>query len=335
MRARLSFTLRIAVAAGLLGFVVHQLGGSHGLVEGLSRLSLPAIVAALAANTADRLLMAWKWARLLRVRGHPLSTLHATRAYCASMVWGMFLPATMGADAVRAVSTVRRGIPMPDVVASIAVERALGLLASLVVGLAGLFVVWALGDLPEMLAPFGWLGAALLAAGSGVLALSFSDRAYGWLHERLLGRFRENRAVRLLRGIHDTYRDFRRHRRELHRFWWLSVLEQLGPVLPIWILATDLGVRVPVIYLAGAVTLSFLVARVPVTLGGLGVMEGVLGFLLHQVGVPAPLAVTVAVAARIVEVASWLPWWLHLALSHGSLRRPESAVGEWPSKQRG
>lgn len=330
MSPRLSFAVRIAVAAALLGFVVHQLGGSQALVDGLARLSLPAIAAALVANTADRLLMAWKWARLLRVRGHPLSTLHATRAYCASMVWGMFLPATMGADAVRAVSTVRLGIPMPDVVASIAVERALGLLASLVVGLVGLLVVWALGDLPEGLAPFGWLGAGLLAAGAFVLALSFSEHSFGWLHERLLGRFRERRPVQMLRHIHETYRDYRRHRGELQRFWWLSVLEQLGPVLPIWILASDLGARVPLVYLAGAVTLSFLVARVPLTLGGLGVMEGVLGFLLYEVGVPASLAVTVAVAARIVEVASWLPWWLHLALHRGSLRRPETAQANTP-----
>jgi uncharacterized protein (TIRG00374 family) len=241
------------------------------------------------------------------------------------MVWGMFLPATMGADAIRAVSSVRAGLPASEVLASIVVERALGLLASLVVGLLGLLLVSLLGELPPALAPLGWLGGLLLCGGALALALSFSDRAFAWIHGRLLREVAERGPVRRLREVHETYRAFRAHPRTLWSFWWLSALEQLGPFVPIWILAVALGAQVPPLYLAGAVTLSFLVARVPVSLGGLGVMEGTLVFLLSLVGIPGPLAVTIALAGRIVEVASWLPWWLAFVLRSGSVRRPRDA----------
>ena len=143
--------------------------------------------------------------------------------------------------------------------------------------------------------------------------------------KRLLGAVRERRAVRRLRDLHETYRSFREQPRALWSFWWLSVFEQLGPFIPIWILAIDLGASVPPLYLAGAVALSFLVARVPVSLGGLGVMEGALVFLLSLGGIPGPLAITLAVAGRIVEVASWLPWWLSYVLRSGSARPPRAS----------
>lgn len=325
LRARAAFVLRLAMAVLLLALVVRSLGGSEEVAAGLRELSVFGVVAALLANTADRVLMTWKWLLLLRARGHEVDVIDGTRIYCASMVWGMFLPATVGTDAIRAVSTVRHGVPSSEVLASIAVERALGLMASLVVALLGLLAVSLLGNLPDALAPLWWIGGLTLIGGLAVLAISFSDRGYELVHERLLGRFREQKVAAKLRDIHETYRAFGAERGVLSRFWWLSVLEQLGPVVPIWILAVDLGAEVSPLYLAGAVTLSFLVARVPVSMGGLGVMEGVLAYLLTQVGVPPAIAVATALAGRIVEVVSWLPWWLSLVLRTGSLRRPQEA----------
>lgn len=326
LRARLSFLLRVAIAGLLLAFIVRQLGGFRELLDSMRGLSVLALLAALAANTADRVLMTWKWILLLRARGHDLSVIDGTRIYCASMVWGMFLPATMGSDAIRALSTVRRGLPAREVIASIVVERALGLLASLVVGLLGLLAVSLFGELPAQLSAVWWLGGLLLGGAVLALGLSFSERTYRWIHEGLLRRVRERSLVRRLRELHETHRSFRADSGTLWSFWWLSVLEQLGPFFPIWILTLDLGIDVPPVYLAGAVALSFLVARVPVSLGGIGVMEGTLVVLLSLVGIPGPQAVVIALAGRIVEVVSWLPWWVSFVLHSGSVRRPRGEL---------
>jgi hypothetical protein len=321
-RALLSFTVRIIAAVALLGLLVREFGGSDALQADLWSLPLFALLAALGLNAADRVLMAWKWVLLLRVRDQKLGVLDATRIYCASMVWGVFLPATMGSDAVRAISTVRHGLPAADVLASIVIERALGLVASLVVGLLGLLAVSLLGELPRALAPIGWFGAVALAGGALVLAISFSERFDRWVYEGVLARWARARPVERLREVHATYRSFGSHPRALWRFFALSLVEQLGPFLPIWVLSRALGLEVSPLYLAGAVTLAFLIARVPLSLGGIGVMEGALVLLLSLEGVPGPQAVALAVSARVVEVVSWLPWWLWFVLRSGSLRRP-------------
>ena len=45
------------------------------------------------------------------------------------------------------------------------------------------------------------------------------------------------------------------------------------------------------------------------SLGGIGVFEGTLVLLLGLAGVDAATAAAVALAARLVEIASWLPGW--------------------------
>jgi uncharacterized protein (TIRG00374 family) len=321
-RARATFWARALVAAGLLTLVVRRFGGSQGLAAGLASVPAAALIGAFAVNTADRLLMAWKWNLLLRARGPGLPNLKATRIYCASMVWGMFLPATVGADSIRAVSAVRSGLRTEPVLASILVERGVGFLASLVLGLLGLVAVWWLAELPAELRAAWWLGALLLLGGAAALAGSFSERVYRLFHDRLLHRFRENALARRLRALHESYRGYQAHGGLLAGFFALSMLEQLVPAAAVGCLVAGLGVAISPLYLAGAVALAFLVARVPVSLGGIGVMEGALVVLLTLGGVPDGEALAVTVLARLVEVASWLPWWLVFVLDRGTAARP-------------
>ncbi len=302
--------LRALVALTLLALIVRQLGGLGPLGAALARLEPAWIAVAFAVGTLDRVLMTYKWCRLLRVRGQALGVVRGTQIYCTSMVWGMFLPATMGADAVRTVSAVRSGLEAEDVLASILVERAVGFLASLVIGLLGLLAISQLGAPPPGLAPVWWTATALLLVGAAVLAASLSERVNAFLEARVLGGLPTRGLVERLRRLHESYRAYRRQPGELTLFFGLSLLEQLLPAVAVWGLARGLGVELSPLYTAGAVALSFLVARVPVSLGGLGVLEGALVALLSFAGVDGPTALAIALAARVVEIASWLPWWL-------------------------
>jgi len=316
---RAGFVLRAAVAAGLLAFVVKGFGGLERLGQGLAGIPVLALVGAVAANTADRLLMAWKWDLLLRAWTPGLPLLRATRIYCASMVWGMFLPATVGADGIRAMSAVRGGLPANRVLASILVERGLGVLGSLLLGLAGILAVSSIGEYPPELVPVWWLGVLFLAAAAIALAASFSERIYVLLHDGLLRHLRETALGGRLRSLHQSYREYRQRRSLLLAFLGLSILEQLVPAAAVGSLLWGLAVPIPPLYLVGAVAIAFLIARIPVSLGGLGILEGSLAVLLVFGGVPEGKALTVTLAARLAEVGSWLPWWIGHLLER---RRP-------------
>src|SRR5947199_5801529 len=101
--------LNIAVSSILIGVILWMLGGLHEIGALILQINPAYIVPIVAVVMLDRALMAYKWCLLLRGRGIQFSFLRGMMIYCASAIWGLFLPSMMGADAVRAYSTSRAG----------------------------------------------------------------------------------------------------------------------------------------------------------------------------------------------------------------------------------
>ena len=97
-------------------------------------------MAAVLLVVVDRTLMAWRWLWLLvpfapavaddgsRPRVGLGAILHV---FFVSTFVGTFLPASVGGDAVRAAALARLGVPMADAVASVFMDRVLGVLGVL------------------------------------------------------------------------------------------------------------------------------------------------------------------------------------------------------------
>jgi len=311
--------IKLLVALGFLALLLWKSDGLGSLWEVTSRLTLSAAFVAIAGFTLDRLLMAYKWIRLLRVRGSRLGLLLGTRIYCASMVWGLFLPATVGADAIRTLCTRRAGIPTGDVVATILIERVVGIAATAMLALAGLVLLWLLGDLDPRLAPAWWAGCAALLGASLGFGVSLDDRLFCFLRDRVFGRFARLKPVRMLVEFHATYREFGSARAELLRFTALTLAEQAFPIAIFWALARGMGLEVGFFHMAAAVPLAFMVSRLPLSIGGLGVFEAVFVLVLSAGGLSIQAALSVALVARVLEIAAWLPWWLRYTMGAGSL----------------
>lgn len=323
MRSSFNRSLRILLTLALVALIVWQVGGLGEIGAAMQQITLPSMVLVIVVLTLDRVLMTYKWGLLLRLQGLPLPLWRGVQVYCAAMIWGMFLPATVGADAVRAVSTARMGLPLGEVAASIVIERMLGFLSALVLALCSLTLLSRLGALEERFAPLWWIALALLTAALLAFSVSFSQRAYQLIHERLLRRFRETALMARLRRFHETYRAYRGHKTGMAVFFGLSFGEQLLPILQSWLIAVGMGIDVGLLYVAGAVPLALLIARIPVSIDGLGVYDGVFIVLMALAGVSPAESVAIALIGRILQIIAWLPWWAAHVLGSGSLR-PEA-----------
>ncbi len=251
----------------------------------MRRMEPLSIVLVIGVMTLDRILMTYKWGLLLRLRRLHLPLWRGVQMYCAAMIWGTFLPATVGADAIRAVSAARIGLPLGEVAASIIIERMLGFLSALVLALCSLTLLSWLGALEEHFAPLWWIALALLTGALTAFSASFSQRAYLLIHDRLLVRFRESGVMIRLRRFHETYRAYRGQQMGMAVFFSLSFGEQLLPILHSWLIALGMGIDVGLLFVAGAVPLALLIARVPVSIDGLGVYDGVFMMLMALAGV--------------------------------------------------
>ena len=136
--------------------------------------------------TLDRALMTFKWIRLLEARGIQFRFLAAMKIYCASMVWAMFLPATVAADAIRAVSMTRAGVDSHEVIASIIIERIIGFLFALLLGLASLLLFSMSGSFENHFTVAWWIALIMIVSAMAALMASFSDIAFNFIHNRVL-----------------------------------------------------------------------------------------------------------------------------------------------------
>lgn len=321
----LSLALRIAITVLLIAALLWWIGdvqasGAEKISSILARADPRFLVLVFCASTLDRVLMAFKWKRLLQSRDLDLGFFRALKIYCTALIWGVFLPSTVGADALRVGMTVRSGFPANDVIASVVVERMVGFLCSLVVSLLGLLLLHSLTDLEEPWSSLWWIGSLLLLVAIAIVALSLSRSVFDHIFGPLPARLRHSRLARRIQHLHGIYVDFCSNGRSIGLFALLTYVENLVAISVGWACALALHVDVSPLVVAGALPVSALAARLPVSLDGIGVFESVFAALLWMQGVPQHEAIAIALLGRVVQTAAWMPWWIGYFLETHELR---------------
>lgn len=311
--------LRLLVSAGLIALLIATVD-VRGIASGVGGAEPAWLAAAFALALLDRLLMAYKWNVLLRAKGINLPLSSITATYWASTFLGVFLPATVGADALRAYATSRESGRTSDIVSSIVVERVLGLLALLAFGLAGVMLsALVIGqgfaaDRDLLLAPL--LG-ALVVVGV-VFVVSLSDQAAG-LFRQLVARgagstTRPGRAVARLAEVYFAYHSFRNRPLALAVFLGLSLIENLLIVAKAFYVALAFGVVLPLLVFFILVPVVLVLVRLPISIDGFGVQELTYVYFLSRVGVTSADAFLIGLTGHLLALASLVPggviYWL-------------------------
>jgi hypothetical protein len=252
----------------------------------LSHSNLWLVGAAFAILVAALVPLAWRWQRLLAARGIHDNLSWLLRAYFVSYTASQVLPTSLGGDAMRIVETSRRHPGEGgDVAGSVLLERLLGGVATLLLGLVAF--VLAIGRLE--IGPYVWLELAITIATVFAAAVLFSRRARRPLRriEPPLERLRVAGLIRkLYLGLH-AYRD---HSRLVIEMLGLTVVVQAFRVLSIWLCGVAVGIHLsPLPYFVMG-PMFFLVMLAPFTLNGFALREAFFVSFLGQLGVSADQA---------------------------------------------
>jgi uncharacterized protein (TIRG00374 family) len=313
---------RAVITAILFGIVIWKMGGLTKVGGIFSQLKIPYLILILIVLTADRGLMTYKWLRLLRLKGIYVGLIQGMKLYCASMIWGMFLPATLGADVIRIVSIVRKGYDSKEIVASVIIERMVGFLAALLLGSMSCVLVMQYTDMKPQLEYVFWIGFAVLALCLFLFIISLDDRLFEILHKKIFIKYKEMWIVQKFRRFHSSYIGYRKNKREIIIFSGLTLFEQLMPILVSWLIAKALAVEINLAIIAGAFPLALLISRLPISINGLGLFEAVFSFLMSMGGVAVAEAFAIAFSGRILQIISWLPWWASEVIGSRNLKAP-------------
>ena len=316
--------LRLAITILLCALLLIYAVDVHLVLETLARFQPLWAIAALAAFTLDRLLMSFKWGLLLEVRGYRIPLLQRLMLYCSAMMWGLALPSTVGADGIRIVLARRDGVRVDDALATILVERGIGFISALLTAVMGLFILRALLPPNAAYGHAALICIACLLAGSAVLLFSFSPRALASIVRTLPERIVTSRVVRVLENLHHAYRSLTVDRRRLALFSVLTFTEQVLLIACYGVVAVALEVRFNGWFMLAAVPLAILVSRLPISLDGIGIYEGIFMGVMTLGGVRPEDSLAISIAARALQIVVWLPWWILLTARSGAMRPSEA-----------
>lgn len=294
-------SLRIAVAAFLTGLLLWQ--SDPAAIWSVARGTDWRFVAlACVLVLLDRALMAYRWLKLLS----PLDPNHrppvaaVVRVFFVSTFLGTFLPASVGGDALRAYGLSREGVSGTDALASVLMDRLLGVLSILLVACAGAFLARELVDIRLLLPALVLLGAACVLA----LSMIFSTRMaelVAWLIGRL------PRGQRTAHKLASAIQRYAAYRGELLNVLVGSIAVQILRVLQTYYLGLALGLTLPLAIYFALVPIILFIVLMPVTVNGIGTAQAGFIWLFGRVGTPSAAAFALSVLFLGIAVVGNLP----------------------------
>jgi glycosyltransferase 2 family protein len=252
----------------------------------------------------DRSLMAYRWLVLLRPFAGPDGPRLGVvmRIFFVSTFVGTFLPASVGGDAVRAIALSRHNVSGSGAVASVLMDRMLGVLSLLLMAVVGLFLAQQVAFHPLVLASLGVTTVACALAAVVV----FSSRAEAVLRmvcDRLPWERVRQLGVRLI----EAMQRYATRRGDLVNVLAGSIGVQLLRIVQAYYLGLALGITAPITTYFAFVPLILLVMLLPVTINGLGTSQAAFVWFFAQAGVGRPEAFALSVLFVALGVVGNLP----------------------------
>ena len=290
--------LRLAITAAILAYLFSTSIDLGQAARATAAIRLPHLLVVLVMVGIDRAVMILRWILLLRASGNPISTGDATRLFLVSSFVGSFLPAGVGADAARAYGLARENTAGSEALASVAVDRLLGILSLVLMALVGV-AAWA---------PQGQTGtviaAVIVPAMLACMAVFFANE---WMRWFIPAGRHDGFIIRRVLRLTDAVGRYRDRRRVLGHVLAWSLAVQVLRITQAYILGLGLGMTVPFTYFLLFMPLALLLLLLPISISGFGLPQGGIVWMLQPMGVPESQAFALSTLIVLTGLAGNLP----------------------------
>jgi uncharacterized protein (TIRG00374 family) len=311
---------KILVSVGLLAW----LGSRIDFVE-TTRLILDADPAGLLGAgltfLASNLLGAIQWRVLLRANGLDIPFAHVIAYYFQGLFFGLFLPASVGADVSRVYDTTRHTGELGPSVAATVMDRLVGFYSMGMMAVLALLLGLPARPPAVILVPI--LGFALVNL---VVATALFSRRVSGLLGSVARRLPQEGLRRLAVGLVETLHGLGRQPGLLAWVLSLSIVVQVLRVLMHYQVAMAMSIDLPLRDFFVIIPVLAVLVALPISFGGIGVREWAAVELFGHVNVPEAQAVGMQVAAFLISIIVNLPGWFIFVGRQLGPRRQESTT---------
>jgi glycosyltransferase 2 family protein len=302
-RPTLNGISRLIFAAILVGYTLWKSNPQDVWRICMQASVVPLLIAVLLV-LADRALMAYRWFVLLRPLegGHFPPWSAVLRIFFVSTFVGTFLPASIGGDAVRAYSLSNHRVPIADAMASVFVDRMLGVLSVLIMALAGLVIARDLAANPGVR-----LALLVTSVACVVAALLIFSNAADAFAELLFAQIPWVRLRNAAGSLIASIRRYAKHHDALGAVLVGSVTVQILRVFQAYYLGVALGIRLPSLTYFAFIPLILLIMFLPITANGIGTGQAAFVWLFSRAGTSGAEAFALSVLFVALGILANLP----------------------------
>lgn len=300
LRRHWSLGLRLAVSAVLVAFLLTRLDLSD-MARYLARADPWLVLLTLVTVFMDRCLMAGRWIYLLEALGIHAPRRKVIKIFFLSTFFGSFLPTGIGGEAVRAASFSRLTAKGVEAVASVFMDRALGMLSMLLTGLVALALAYRVYSHPALLATVLTISAAAVVGLAFVLSPA--------VHRKLMDRYgasEDGWRSKVRRGVEAMGR-YRSQPGALTFVLLMSVGVQVLRIFQAYLLSEAMELATPLVYFFCFVPIILIITMLPISVSGLGTTNLAYVALFGQVGMDPDGAFVLSVLILALGVIGNLP----------------------------
>lgn len=310
MKDRLITLFKIVVSLGLIAYLFTRIDlvqVGEVLKSANYWYLLPATLLYLGAMSNAGL----KWYILLRAQGIQIPFRAVLSYTYVGFFFNNFLPANVGGDLMRGYGLARYTEQAAEAAVSVVVDRIVGLMAfmssAVIAALVAVFFMHQENLRGVEVA--ATIGLAAIAAGFAVIlsrrVRALVERLFAW---KLLAPFAPiySRLSAALNAYRHSYGP-------LALAFCTSLLTLVLTNFTDYFIAQSLGGGIPLIYIFLFNPIIAFVLLVPISVGGLGVIQAVYPFFYGLVGVPSSLAFTVSLLKQLIiyvtSLVGGVLWW--------------------------
>ncbi len=231
---------------------------------------------------------AYRWRILALAQNMDLSVSYLTESYAVAMFFNNILPSTIGGDAVRAYDSWRKGFPKLKSIATVGVERFIGLFALVVFAVIAVALT---GEIRQRV-PYLWLWVSICFVSMWLVIQGiFLQQGKAKFLTRIFELPGLKIFKKLVKKITDVFQNFRGKNKALIYSLLLSLLLQINVIFHYYLISEALGLNVPFIKFWIIIPIALFAQLVPVSINGIGIRENIYIFFLGLYGVSAASAI--------------------------------------------
>lgn len=230
-----------------------------------------------------------RWQMLLKTTGISIPLKKLISSFCGGIFFSIFLPSTIGGDLVRTADLAVHTQKAKQVIATVFLDRLSGYIGLVFVALLAILLGGELISDKIVLFSFAIIITLLVI----ILLLLFNSFIYARITRFLsvpgAGKIRE-----MIRDMHREIHIFRNHKKMIIGNLALSLLIQVIFPVSVYFIGFSLGIKINIIYFLIFLPIIGAITLLPISIGGLGLREGLYVVYFAKAGVIKQLALAMS-----------------------------------------